>query len=119
MAWSPEAVDNEPVVAIGLASGRVGLTRFSFSGSDQQNNQNNNNLSPQISLNASATATSTGLITKLFVPRHARACNALAWNHVHKNLVACGLEKVRSDYSCLIWDINQPGAISSEESDDT
>jgi WD40 repeat protein len=118
MAWSPEAVDNEPVVAIGLASGRVGLTRFSFSGSDQQNNANNTNITAPINTNTSTTATSTGNITKLFVPRHARACNALAWNHVHKNLVACGLEKVRSDYSCLIWDINQPGMIASEESDD-
>jgi hypothetical protein len=41
-------------------------------------------------------------------------CNAVTWNPVIKNLFVTGLDKVRSDYSCVVWDINQSGAQSSE-----
>jgi WD40 repeat protein len=87
LEWSPE---DAKVIAAGLVSGKVALANFDTSQQHQQQ--------------------STSRKTKIFVPKHQRACNALAWNPVQKNLLAAGLDKVRSDYSCLIWDITQPGA---------
>ncbi len=48
-------------------------------------------------------------ITKEFVPKHSRSCNAIAWNPVFTNQLAVGLDKVRGDFSSLIWDVNQVG----------
>lgn len=31
----------------------------------------------------------------------------VAWNLLEPNKLACGLEKYRSDYSVLLWDINR------------
>jgi MIOS, WD40 repeat len=44
---------------------------------------------------------------KEFVPRNSRACNAVAWNRNMPTQLAAGLDKVRSDFSTLIWDITQ------------
>eukprot|EP01125_Pyxidicula_operculata_P012479 TRINITY_DN4093_c0_g1_i2.p1 TRINITY_DN4093_c0_g1~~TRINITY_DN4093_c0_g1_i2.p1 ORF type:complete len:807 (+),score=178.74 TRINITY_DN4093_c0_g1_i2:54-2474(+) len=49
---------------------------------------------------------SSGPPTTEFSPRHSRACNVLAWNTALPNFIASGLEKVRNDYSTLIWDVN-------------
>jgi WD40 repeat protein len=90
LEWSPEDVR---LIAVGLATGKVALANF-----DIQQQQ------------------ATSRRTKVFVPKHQRSCNALAWNPVQKNLLAAGLDKVRSDYSCLVWDITQPGIVSFEGS---
>lgn len=59
-------------------------------------------------------------VRKEFVPRQVRTCNAVAWNPHNKNLLATGLDKVRSDFSCLIWDVHESGsAPSSEDSTST
>ena len=52
-----------------------------------------------------------------FVPKHSRACNAVAWNPKNQNQLAAGklelnilkvkgLDKIRGDFSALVWDIN-------------
>jgi WD40 repeat protein len=41
----------------------------------------------------------------ILVPKHARQCNAVAWNPVDFNLLVCGLDKYRTDQSLLLWDI--------------
>lgn len=41
-------------------------------------------------------------------PKHARACNAVAWNPLDSNFLAMGLEKYRSEHSVLIWDVSRP-----------
>src|SRR5689334_14229836 len=74
------------MIAAGLANGRVLLSSYS----DNVNR-----------------------ITKEFVPRHPRACNALSWNPIYTNQLAAGLDKVRSDYSTFIWDVHQIGKTSS------
>lgn len=48
-------------------------------------------------------------LLKEFVPQHARMCNALSWNTHNHGLLAAGLDKVRSDCSLLIWDVNKSG----------
>ena len=55
------------------------------------------------------TSLSNNRIIKEFVPKHSRSCNAVAWNPVYTNQIAVGLDKVRGDYSTLVWDINQTG----------
>lgn len=41
------------------------------------------------------------------MPRHARQCNAVAWNPIEPNIVVAGLDKYRADHSLLIWDIKK------------
>ncbi|PRP89466.1 WD repeat-containing protein mio-like [Planoprotostelium fungivorum] len=84
VAWSP-STSSEPLVACGLPSGKVVLS--TFNGSIR--------------------------VLKEFGPKHSRACNCLAWNPLQPHLFATGLDKVRSDCSTLIWDVNQQG-ISSD-----
>lgn len=40
-------------------------------------------------------------------PKHARQCNAVAWNPIETNLIVSGLDKHSKDYSILLWDINK------------
>lgn len=40
-------------------------------------------------------------------PKHARQCNAVAWNPVDPNLIVSGLDKYRTDHSVLLWDIQR------------
>lgn len=39
------------------------------------------------------------------VPRHARPCNALAWNEIDSNILAVALDKYRNDHCILLWDV--------------
>jgi hypothetical protein len=34
-------------------------------------------------------------------------CHAVAWNPKNPNQLATALDKVRGDFSALVWDINQ------------
>ncbi|KAJ8676074.1 hypothetical protein QAD02_011860 [Eretmocerus hayati] len=86
---SPEP---DVLLAVGQANGKVLLTTFGPSTFD-----------------------SLGLTGKEFVPKHARQCNAVAWNPVDPNLFVCGLDKYRTDQSLLLWDIVK-GPSSSERS---
>ncbi len=38
-----------------------------------------------------------------------RSCNAVSWNPIYKNQITCGLDKVRGDFSILVWDVNHMG----------
>ena len=58
---------------------------------------------------AAPSATSTSALRE-FVPRFQRACHAVAWNDVNSQHIAAGLDKVRSDYGVLVWDVRQSGA---------
>ncbi|GAB6033307.1 hypothetical protein CHUAL_013078 [Chamberlinius hualienensis] len=80
VCWCPRE-DYDNLLAVGQASGRVVLTSF------------NSQQDP------------CKLISKEFIPRHPRQCNALSWNSVDSNLLVAGLEKYRSDYSLLVWDV--------------
>eukprot|EP00026_Physarum_polycephalum_P001793 Phypoly_transcript_01796.p1 GENE.Phypoly_transcript_01796~~Phypoly_transcript_01796.p1 ORF type:complete len:954 (+),score=144.73 Phypoly_transcript_01796:249-3110(+) len=77
LAWSPSNYDPN-LIAAGLANGKTVLTSFS----------------------------SVNRITKEFVPRHSRSCNAVVWNPFYKNQLACGLDKVRGDFSTIVWDVS-------------
>lgn len=49
----------------------------------------------------------------ILVPRHPRPCNAVAWNPNEPNKLVCGLEKYRSDYSVLLWDISRCSSLDN------
>ena len=51
-----------------------------------------------------------GNITKVFLPKHSRACVSLRWNPIKIYQVASGHEKTRKNDGCLIWDIRQKNA---------
>ncbi|OXU30787.1 hypothetical protein TSAR_008781 [Trichomalopsis sarcophagae] len=70
------------LLAVGQANGKVILTTFGPTAFD-----------------------SLGLAGKELVPKHARQCNAVAWNPVDSNLIVSGLEKYRTDQSLLLWDV--------------
>ena len=36
-----------------------------------------------------------------------RPCNAVAWDPISSSQVAAGLDKIRNEYSILLWDVNQ------------
>jgi hypothetical protein len=61
-------------------------------------------------------------VIKQFVPRNGRTCNALAWNAAHPTQLAVGLDKMRADFSTLVWDVSHqglPGAPLARGSRDT
>ncbi|KAJ3328464.1 hypothetical protein HDU76_009908 [Blyttiomyces sp. JEL0837] len=45
-----------------------------------------------------------------FMPRHMRACNAVAFCPQYPQLLLAGLDKVRNDYCLLIWNVETSGA---------
>lgn len=83
MAWCPWQ-KSECLLAVGQANGRVVLT----------------------SLGQDGLARHKELVGKEFVPKHARQCNALAWNPHDRSLLGAGLDKHRADFSALVWDVN-------------
>lgn len=72
-----------PHAAAGLLNGKVVLTRFDGQAPPRA--------------------------VKEFVPRHSRSCNALAWNPSQPTQLAAGLDKVRNDFSALVWDVEARG----------
>ena len=88
MAWSPDAA--QPwTLAIGTASGRVVL----------------HDCTPASMRAAGADAATSALCE--FVPRFQRVCFSAAWNPLQPQQVAAGLDKVRSDYGVLVWDVTR------------
>lgn len=110
MDWCLDAA-NPQLLAVGQSTGRVMLTSIVDEPTDK--------------------------LRKEFTPRQSRTCNTVVWNPVLKNVFAAGLDKVRlltrfeevrthttdqmtmvffqtfqvrSDFSCLVWDINQGGS---------
>ncbi|XP_031849285.1 GATOR complex protein mio isoform X3 [Nomia melanderi] len=72
------------LLAIGQANGKVVLTTFGATVFDSQ-----------------------GFTGKELVPKHARQCNAVAWNPIDTNLIVSGLDKHSKEHSILLWDINK------------
>ncbi|XP_043268495.1 GATOR complex protein MIOS-B [Venturia canescens] len=72
------------LLAVGQANGKVVLTTFGPTAYDSQ-----------------------GLTGRELAPKHARQCNAVAWNPVDPNLIVSGLDKYRTDHSVLLWDIQR------------
>jgi WD repeat-containing protein mio len=76
LAWSPASYAPQ-CLAVGQSNGRVAL----------------------------ATRSPVHSVFVQFVPRHLRPCNAVAWNHSLTGYLAAGLDRVRGDYSALVWDV--------------
>ena len=94
-AWCPQA--SQPwTFAIGTASGRVVL----------------HDCTPTEMRPGGGNGTATSALCE-FVPRFQRVCYSAAWNPLNTNHVAAGLDKVRSDYGVLVWDISQHAASAS------
>ncbi|CAH4028135.1 GATOR complex protein MIOS [Pieris brassicae] len=80
----------DPILALGLESGRVTLTSLKQA------------YDP------------LGLIGKEFAARYPRACNSVAWSHTESNLLAVGMDKHRADNCVLLWDMNASDEITGE-----
>ncbi|KAL4222251.1 hypothetical protein ACF0H5_018288 [Mactra antiquata] len=77
--WYPGPT-NDHLIAIGQANGKVVLSNFGRNGESD-------------------------LTGKEFIPKHLRHCVYLAWNPIHHNLLAEGLDKHRNDCCISIWDV--------------
>uniref|UniRef100_A0A8D8RAA1 WD repeat-containing protein mio n=1 Tax=Cacopsylla melanoneura TaxID=428564 RepID=A0A8D8RAA1_9HEMI len=77
----PHVEPADMLLALGQANGKVVLTTFGPSAYD-----------------------ALGLTGLELSPKHARQCNAVAWNPIDSNLLVSGLDKYRSDYSIQLWD---------------
>ncbi|KAG6840528.1 hypothetical protein C0991_006166 [Blastosporella zonata] len=93
-AWSPDPSFDD-LVAVGNSSGKIELHRLEASKASQRNN-----------------ALSIGQGVSLNV-RNSRSCNSLAFCAADPNYLASGLDKVRGDFSLIIWDINTATAALS------
>eukprot|EP00743_Colponemidia_sp_Colp-15_P004686 GILK01005049.1.p1 GENE.GILK01005049.1~~GILK01005049.1.p1 ORF type:complete len:1033 (+),score=162.65 GILK01005049.1:118-3216(+) len=93
VAWSPRESEAQRM-CVGLATGKVLLIDFARLHPDKGGNEETNG----------------GAIVKEFVPRFSRMCNDVAWNPVYTERIAAGLDKVRSDFCTLVWDINVQGS---------
>ena len=84
-AWSPDPSFDD-LIAVGLSTGKVDLMRLEATKHTRDG------------------VLSSGPSVSLLV-RSSRACNALSFSRADPNYLAVGLEKVRGDYSLVIWDI--------------
>ena len=48
------------------------------------------------------------------MPKHPRVCNTLSWNPLEHTNLAAGLEKHRSDFSIIMWDVGQLSSFVSK-----
>ncbi|KAF7795828.1 hypothetical protein EIP86_006995, partial [Pleurotus ostreatoroseus] len=97
MTWSPDP-NFDDLVAVGFGSGKVDLSRLH----DSKLASNGSSLSSGPSVTLSS--------------RISRPCNALAFCSVDPNYLAVGLDKVRSDASLVIWDVNASMPVLSVKS---
>ena len=97
LSWCPDAA-TPWTLAIGTGSGRVVL----------------HDCTPTSLRAASASAAdaATSAICE-FVPRFSRVCFSAAWNALQPTQVAAGLDKVRSDYGVLVWDVTRGAAATA------
>ena len=87
VAWCPDATQ-QWTLAIGTGSGRIVL----------------HDCTPA-SLSSAVDRPTSALCE--FVPRTQRVCFSAAWNPLQTTQVAAGLDKVRSDYGVLVWDMSR------------
>lgn len=93
-AWSPHSVYND-LLAIGLAHGVVDICRL-------------DNTLPN--LNGSFPATQVPVSLSISA-RNRRPCTSLAFCGLNPNLLASGLDKFRTEYSLVIWDLEQSAPV--------
>lgn len=91
VSWWPgvEADPAQQLLAVGQANGKVALTNFS------------------------KVADPRGIKGKEFIPKTARPVNSLAWSTQEHQLLAVGLEKVRTDHSVVVCDVMRPSQAAS------
>ncbi|KAG0717097.1 GATOR complex protein MIOS [Chionoecetes opilio] len=91
VAWWPgvEADPANQLLAVGQANGKVAITNFS------------------------KVTDPRGIKGKEFIPKNARPVNSLAWSSQEPQLLAAGLDKVRTDHSVVVCDVTRPGQASS------
>jgi hypothetical protein len=92
--WFPGA-DNPLLVGAGLGSGNLVLTKFNAWNGDE-------------------TEGIGSAVQTEFKPKSRRPSNAVAWNPMNNSQIAVGLEKVRGEYSTLIWDVQHGSQKSAE-----
>lgn len=90
MAWSPDPTFDD-LVAVGLNTGKVELMRLEGTKSA---------LARSPSQRTSWTPSTVSLSMK-----NSRSCNSLAFCTADPNYLAVGLDKVRGDFSLVVWDI--------------
>lgn len=94
MAWSPDPAFDD-LVAAGLNSGKIELMRLEGTKSAVARSS-----PPGQQQQAAWTRPTVSLSVK-----NSRACNALAFCAADPNYLAVGLDKVRGDFSLVVWDI--------------
>ncbi|KAG8827421.1 hypothetical protein FRC19_003219 [Serendipita sp. 401] len=93
-AWSPHSVYND-LLAIGLQDGVVTIGRL-----DQ--------VMPVSGTSVSTTKTSASFSIS---SKNRRQCTSLAFCKLNPNLLANGLDKCRTEYSLVIWDLEQSASV--------
>lgn len=101
MAWSPDPAFDD-LVAAGLSSGKVELMRLEGTKSALARPSPSPSPSPGQS---STFSSSWSRPTVSLSVKNSRACNALAFCTADPNYLAVGLDKVRGDFSLVVWDI--------------
>jgi WD40 repeat protein len=96
--WCPH-VETPLMIGVGMGSGKMLLADFDSSSHDAEYNAHVN-----------GSLEGDDKIVAEFTPKVSRTCNAMAWNAIRKSHIAVGLEKVRSGYSTLVWDITRSDA---------
>ncbi|KAK3891191.1 hypothetical protein Pcinc_004907 [Petrolisthes cinctipes] len=86
VAWCPghESDPANQLLAVGQANGKVALTTFSKIPDPR------------------------GIKGREYVPKHSRPVSCVGWSSQEPQLLAAGLEKVRTDHSVVVCDVNRP-----------
>lgn len=103
------------LVAVGQTNGRTRLVRLHAistlsqgqSGGQIGSQPNSGVATPSapVALSPGGGMSSHSLMYPELPVRNARACNVVAFSDSSPNLLVCGLDKVRTDYSVNVWDI--------------
>ncbi|KAG7157420.1 GATOR complex protein MIOS-A-like [Homarus americanus] len=85
VSWCPgqETDPTNQLLAVGQANGKVALTTFS------------------------KVPDARGIKGREFIPKHSRPVNSLAWSTQEPQLLAAGLDKVRTDHSVIVCDVTR------------
>jgi hypothetical protein len=78
------------LIGVGLGSGSLVLTKFNAWNGDEPDGIE-------------------AAVQTEFIPKVNRPSNTVAWNPMNNSQIAVGLEKIRGDFSTLIWDVQHGG----------
>ncbi|KAG9294908.1 hypothetical protein G9A89_003248 [Geosiphon pyriformis] len=108
-AWSPDP-NFQSLIAVGQTSGKTLLVNLSDDAMTENLPSSNfitSTKSAPMTTQPTYLPTSSSQQPLQLNVRYLRACNVVRFCEVEPNLLATGLEKVRNDYSLLIWDLEQ------------